>query len=139
MRNDLYQAKPAMGMTIHKNSTEWNGHCIRVQSALVPRYFWTSASVDAYVDQSCVIKTGGVFRFSGIETGDLNDRGKNHVMQMAWNVGGRDLAVRYELAIDGHVLLKSRVFPRNWPLLIFPLAGLLLLVFGGHLLIFGYV
>ena len=44
---------------------EWQGSPIRVEARLIPRFLWTTASIDVFVGQQCVLRTGGQMKATG--------------------------------------------------------------------------
>ena len=117
----------------YKNATAWNNREVHVIGLVVPRYFWTTVSVDVYFDGSRIIRTGGVFRLSGVQTAEFEYQGQSHLMELSWQSGKS--TIQFELNIDGHSILKSSVFPQNWPMLFVPVLAIGLLISIGHFLI----
>jgi hypothetical protein len=60
----------------------WNGHEILVRSRLIPRYFWTTASIDIYLDQTCILKTGGVLKILGDCSAEFTADNATHIVTL---------------------------------------------------------
>ena len=108
--------------------TDWNGSKLTVQSSLIPKILWQTASINAFLDGKCILKTGGKLKFTGSHSTQFEHDGKNHEATLSWGLPGfRSFPV--EIKIDGQSILKSRVFTSNWPLAYIPwlaFAGLVL-------------
>ena len=62
----------------------WQECNLEVKAELVPRYFWTTASINVYVDDVCIIQTGGVWRLRGIQRAGFRRNNENQVLELAW-------------------------------------------------------
>ncbi|HSM95293.1 MAG TPA: hypothetical protein VLT91_04560 [Rhizomicrobium sp.] len=112
-----------------KNNTQWDDVDVAVESVLVPRYLYTSASVNVYVAGNCILQTGGVMRFSGKNMAEFAHNGTDHQVVLDWTSGRS--SVGYTLMIDGDKILEGSVFPRNalmgmTPVFIFAVAMLVI-------------
>jgi hypothetical protein len=112
------------------NATLWQGSAIEVHAEVVPRYLWTTASINVYVDHECVISTGGVLRLSGTRQFALRCGDQNHLLELSWGSPARGIAFPFRLSVDGEKLLDSSVWPRNWPMCFAPYFGALVIVLG---------
>jgi hypothetical protein len=93
----------------------WNDHRIDVQAALVPKYLWTTASIDVYLDGVCILRTGGKLRPTGLIETAFTDAAGMHRVALTWGVGWLR-QFPFVLYIDGEVVAHSRVRVSNWPL-----------------------
>ena len=105
----------------------WNDTTVAVTARAIPRFAWTSASIDVAIGDETILKTGGVLKVVGkhVETFEL--RGATHTVEIAW--GKATLrSFPFSLHIDGSPLLASRVPVENWWFSLWPwalLAGFL--------------
>jgi hypothetical protein len=91
----------------------WQGSAINVQARLVPRFFWMTASIDVFVGEQCVLRTGGQMTFSGIKSVEFTHAGAKHTAELKWGSSGISFSFPYELRIDGVLISVSRVSIRN--------------------------
>jgi len=99
--------------------TTWQDSVVRVQARLIPRYLWTTPSFDVFLDDECILRTGGQMKITGTCSAEFVRKGGAHRADLAW---GRT-AVRsfpYRLHIDGVPISQSRVEIQNWPLVLLP-------------------
>ena len=99
--------------------TNWKGQPVVVTSTLVPRYLWQTASIDVFLNNGCVLRTGGQFKFTGSHTSHFTNSGTKHEITVRWG-WARMRSFPIELSIDGEQLLKSRVYTGNWVLALWP-------------------
>lgn len=113
----------------------WRGSEIRVTAKLVPRFLWSTASIDVFIKNKCILQTGGQLKITGAySTSFTDDAGGHHRAELAW--GRASLrSFPFRLQIDGEPIADSRVKIENWPL-VFLLPGLLLLMLGACILCF---
>jgi hypothetical protein len=104
---------------IRGNLISWENSAVEVKAELVPRYLYTTASIDVYVDGSCILRTGGVWRFWGTQGADFMHGGKSHLAELSW---GSAKSLWYALKIDGQCILKGDLIPRNFPAIMIPAA-----------------
>src|SRR5438034_342849 len=57
---------------------QWNGSRLAVTAKLVPRYLWQTASIDVFLDEQCILRTGGQFKFVGSHASEFVYRGTTH-------------------------------------------------------------
>lgn len=91
----------------------WNGADVAITARTIPRWAWNTASIDVAVNGRNILRTGGVFRFTGKHIEHFDFRGSSHVCEIAWGMA----SLRYfpfSLNIDGLPILKSRVPIQNW-------------------------
>jgi hypothetical protein len=82
-----------------------------------------TASIDVLVDGVCVLRTGGVLKFWGTQTAEFKHNGENHVLKLSWRSPAQGCDFPYTLSIDDEPVIKSRVRPRNWLMLLVPFAA----------------
>lgn len=103
------------------DAVQWQGSTIEVQARLVPRFLWTTASIDVFVGGQCVLRSGGRMKLIGCCSQTFAHSGGEHLAEVSW---GASLlySFPYQLRIDGVHIREGRVRVRNWGLgLILPL------------------
>lgn len=98
--------------------TRWKDFDVEVTADLVPRYFWTTASINVYLNDQCVLRTGGVLRTKGTQTTSFRHENKNHALKLNWKSALLGMSFPYQLSIDGTPVVTAKVRPRNWPVVI---------------------
>jgi hypothetical protein len=107
-------------------STTWSGVPIRVSAIAVPRYAWLTISIDVTVHDRKVLRTGGVMKVLGVHTETVELAGARRRMDLSWGAFARG-SFPFSLAIDGVVVLESRVAARYWWVAYWPYAALVAL------------
>jgi hypothetical protein len=98
----------------------WNGVAVGVTARAVPRYAWTTVSIDVAVDATTILRTGGAFKFVGTRVEKFMLDGKEHTAELVWSAAKlRSFPIK--LSIDGSPLLKADVPVKNWWLSQWPL------------------
>lgn len=92
----------------------WQGSPVDVQARLVPRFLWTTASIDVFLDGECILRTGGQWKFTGTQSSTFTRAGSTHTAELKWGVGG--LSFPCELTIDGVRVAAARVHIENCPI-----------------------
>ena len=96
---------------------------IRVSARVVPRYAWLTTSIDVSVDDHTVLRTGGVLKLVGVHSEAVTLAGAKRQLELSWGQFTRG-AFPFSLAIDGVVVLESRVVPPYWWVAFWPYAAL---------------
>jgi hypothetical protein len=108
---------------VPSTKTKWNGHAVEVSARLIPRYLWTTASINVFIDGRCILRTGGQFKAVGSSSAEFDDDGSVHSVRLAW-----DQAIfhrfPYRLSIDGTEVSEALVPVDNYPMLLIPLLAL---------------
>jgi hypothetical protein len=114
--------------------TFWHGSTVEVTARLVPRYLWTTASIDVFLDGRCILRTGGQLKLIGSSSAEFDHDGSVHSVELSWGCARRQGFVRhsfpYQLRIDGAKVAISEVAVEDAGLSLIPillLASLLLL------------
>lgn len=105
----------------------WRGKSVAVRATLVPRYLWTSASIDVYLDGERVFRTGGKMNLTGSHCAGVRIGGSEHQMEVSWG-RSRNFVFPYELRIDGELVAKSQVHVENQGLMLIPAWLILILI-----------
>jgi hypothetical protein len=106
----------------------WQGNAIQVTARLVPRCLWTTASIDVFVGDQCVLRTGGRMKLIGFCCQKFTCLGQTHSAEVSWGAG-RLYSFPYQVRIDGVPVKEGRVRVQNWPVgFIVPLVLLVVLV-----------
>jgi len=102
--------------------TFWNSKKVSVTARLIPRYAWTTASIDVFIEDQAIVKTGGVFKFIGKQVECFQSNGIEHSVEVSWGKGSlRSFPV--SLKIDGTTIVESAVPIQNWWLVLWPWAA----------------
>jgi hypothetical protein len=94
---------------------KWQGRTVEVQARLIPRFLWTTASIDVFLDGQCILRTGGQMNCTGSFTTTFTHSGATHTADLSWGYGLLSW-FPYRLQIDGASISEARVYVRNWPL-----------------------
>lgn len=97
----------------------WRGKKVTVRANLVPRYLFSSASIDVYLDGECVFRTGGKINSVGSHSAVVRIGGSEHQVEVTWQ-RSRNFCFPYQLKIDGELVANSQVPVENQPLIILP-------------------
>jgi hypothetical protein len=81
-----YKTRRAHGQTDFMIS--WQGKAVSVRARYVPRFVWTTASIDVYLDDRCVLRTGGQFKLTGSHSATFTDGSTEHRMELTWGGSG---------------------------------------------------
>jgi hypothetical protein len=92
---------------------EWRGSAIRVNAHLIPRFLWQTASIDVFVDEQCVLRTGGKLKLVRTVSSPFEHLGSSHVAKLKWGFAGIR-SFPYKLMIDQTEVTESRVHIQNW-------------------------
>jgi hypothetical protein len=109
----------------------WHGSTVDVQARCVPRFLWTTASIDVFLDGRCILQTGGQLKITGSHSATFTHSNLTHSTKLSWQRTGFSFSFPYELEIDSVSVAKARVHIRNWPLMLVGgvlLAGMVILV-----------
>jgi hypothetical protein len=105
--------------------TRWHGSTIEVTARIVPRYLWTTASIDVFLDGRCILRTGGQMRIIGSSSAEFHHDGSVHTAELSWeNVHDRGFirpGFPYQLRIDGTKVAVAEVAVENPGLILIPL------------------
>jgi len=108
----------------------WQGKTISVRASYIPRFLWTTASIDVFLDGRCVLRTGGQLKVVGSHAAKFNDGGFEHRMELKWGVSS-NFRFPYQLYIDGVLAGESQVQVENQQMIMIPvllMLGLMALV-----------
>jgi len=112
----------------------WQGKTVRVQARYVLRYLWTTASIDVFWGDQCVLRTGGQLKVTGSYSTSFRDGGSEHQIELSWGQS-RNFRFPYQLRIDGVTVDDSHVQVENWQMMSIPALIIVALLF----LLFGFV
>lgn len=91
----------------------WMGKQVKVRARSVPRYLWTTSSIDVYLDNDCILRTGGQLKLTGGYSTTFTDDKGPHQVDLRWGLS-RWWRFPYELRIDGVLVEQSLVQVENW-------------------------
>jgi hypothetical protein len=93
---------------------------------MVSRYAWLTTSIDVMVNGRTVLQTGGVMKAVGVHSETVDLAGSHRRVDLSWRPFENG-SFPFSLAIDGTVVLESRVAPPFWWVSFWPYAALVLL------------
>jgi hypothetical protein len=94
------------------NIVKWQDSTVDVRAWLVPRFLWSTASVEVFLDGQCILRTGGQMKFTGSYSTTFSHSGSTHTAELRW--GMMLFSLPYQLRIDGVSIADSRVRVKNW-------------------------
>jgi hypothetical protein len=97
----------------NKGPVTWGGSTVSVRARVVPRFLWTTCSIDVYLDEQCILQTGGALKPTGSCYATFNHGGATHSAELSWGVSAA-YSFPYRLNIDGVSVMSSRVRADNW-------------------------
>src|SRR5215469_5138188 len=111
----------------------WGGCFVSVRGRVVPKYLFATTSMDVYLDEQCILQTGGKLSPASSCTATFDRGGVNHTVTLSWGVAVA-FAFPYQLYIDGALVKSSKVRADNWYLALIPalLIGTVMGVLGYH-------
>jgi len=112
----------------------WQDSAVDVQARLVPRFLWSTASIDVFLGEQCILRTGGQLKATGSHSATFTHSGSTHTAELSWGYGLL-FSFPYKLRIDGAPVSEARVRVQNWPLGLF----IAFLVAAAVLALFHYV
>jgi hypothetical protein len=93
--------------------TSWRDKTVRVQARLVPRFLWTTASIDVFLGEHRILRTGGLFKWTGSRSVVFAEGNSQHEAVLTWGRVHRH-RFPYQLQIDGIDLDSAYVIVENW-------------------------
>ena len=106
----------------------WQDKPVRVRARLVPRCLWTTASIDVFLADRCVLRTGGQAKLKGSYSASFSDGGSEHKIEVKWGIS-RNHQFPYQLRIDGVAVDDSRVQVENPHMIFIPACIIVALFF----------
>lgn len=105
-----------------KNSAKaspWEGGNIEVRARLVPKFLWTTGSIDVFLNGVRIVSSGGKFKISTTTRAEFNHHGSQHTVELQAR-SARVGTFPYKLLIDGVLIADSEVFIDNPRILLLP-------------------
>ena len=112
----------------------WQGKTVRVRARYVPRCLWMTASIDVFLDDQRILRTGGKFKPTGSHSAAFTDGGSAHQAELRWGHSS-NYRFPYQLRIDGAIIDDSHVQIENRYMIRIPAFAIVALMF----LFFGFV
>ena len=112
----------------------WEGSTVEVRARVVPRFFWTTVSIDVFLDGRCILRTGGQMKAVGSSFAEFHHGGTAHTAELSWDqarmTNGFCVTFPYRLYFDEAKIAVSEVRVDNpasafIPLVIFASIALL--------------
>jgi hypothetical protein len=108
----------------------WQNKLVRVEARPVLRFMWTTVSIDVYLDDQCILRTGGKYERNGTYSTSFSFGGSEHRAEVTWG-RYRQRHFPYQLRIDGELIDDSQVRVKNFALGYIPV-----LIFTALILVF---
>jgi hypothetical protein len=91
----------------------WHDANLTMRARAVPRYLWSTVSIEVFVEGTCVLRTGGERREVGFVTHCFDYDGNAHEATLSW---GKCMLGSFpcKLTIDGNDVSGSPVVVENW-------------------------
>jgi hypothetical protein len=93
--------------------SSWRDKTIRVQARLVPRFLWTTASIEVFLEDQRIVRTGGQFKMTGSHSSTFAEGGLEHQAVLSWGQVRRH-RFPYQFQIDGVIIDDAHVVVENW-------------------------
>jgi hypothetical protein len=110
----------------------WRGKTVEVTARLVPRYLWTTASIDVFLEGRCILRTGGQLKMIGSSSAEFDDDGSVHTVELSWG-SEHQLTFPYQLRISDAKVAVSNVPVQNPEWLLMPVLILVSPLLAGFL------
>lgn len=107
---------------------QWQGSNVDVRARLAPRYLWSTASIDVFLDGQCILATGGQLNLTGSHSATFSHSGKTHKAKLSWGRGSSSGWFPYQFQIDGSPVSESRVYVQNRTMVLMVKLALLVLM-----------
>jgi hypothetical protein len=132
MGDATWDAQPGFefGDEILPAKIRWHGSEVEVKARIVPRYGWTTASIDVFLDGRCILQTGGQKKVTGSSWAEFDHAGSKHFAELSWGMA-RGLQFPYVLRIDDAKIALSEVPVENPGLSVLPALIMFVLVLIG--------
>jgi hypothetical protein len=131
-RNVVVDGVQPMGSEPNQSSSaamiSWQGKAVRVRARYVPRFLWTTASIDIFLGDQCALRTGGKLKLTGTHAATFRDGGLEHQIELRWGQS-RQFRFPYQLRIDGVTVDDSHVQVENWYMMSIPAIIIVALLF----------
>jgi hypothetical protein len=132
MRYAAWDAQPGFefGDEIPPAKIRWHGSEVEVKARLVPRYGWTTASIDVFLGGRCILRTGGQMKVTGSSWAEFDHEGSRQFAELSWGKA-RGHEFPYVLRINDAKVALSEVPVENPGLSVIPALFVVLLVLIG--------
>jgi hypothetical protein len=95
----------------------WHGSKLEVRAGPVPRYLWTTVSIDVLLDGEPILRTGEEASLLGCCRSKFRRQGESHKAELSWGKMAAG-AFPFILRIDGEVVLASEVSVDHWKIVL---------------------
>jgi hypothetical protein len=111
---------PELDDDVPRAKTRWHGRAVEVTARLIPRYLWTTASIDVFLDGQYILRTGGQMKAVGSSSAEFHLDGSVHSVELSWGAA-QGFSFPYQLWIDGAKVVVSEVAVENAAFIVIPL------------------
>ena len=94
------------------NQIDWNGARLEVRCWALARKLWLTCSIDVYVDDRCVLRTGGKFKNVGSHSAQFTRDNATHTVELTWG-DFENGAFPCSLRVDGETVGEPSVGIEN--------------------------
>ena len=92
---------------------QWQGLPVAISARLVPRFAWQTASIDVTVGDHPPVRTGGVFKATGVHEELVSAAPDAPVVLVSWGKASlRSFPVK--VAVNDELVYEGRVRTQNW-------------------------
>lgn len=98
----------------------WKRESVTVTARLVPKYLFTTASIDVDIGGKLILASGGVNKVVGAQEHSFEHDGQTHLAEITWGVA-KSNSFPVQLFLDGVLVFDSTVKISNWWLMYWPL------------------
>src|SRR4051812_5646653 len=97
----------------------WRDKPVRVTARYIPRFLWTTASIDVFLRDQCILRTGGQAKVTGEHSSSFKHGDEEHKTELKWGLS-RGFGFPYQLRIDGVLIEDSVVRVENQVMIFIP-------------------
>jgi hypothetical protein len=92
---------------------QWHGLPVAIAARLVPRFAWQTASIDVEVGDHPPIRTGGVFKSTGVHKESVSAASDAPVVLVSWGKASLT-SFPVKVAVNDEFVFEGRVRIQNW-------------------------
>lgn len=107
----------------------WNNKPVVVTARSLPRFLWTTASIDVFLDGQCILRSGGQAKLTGGHSAAFTHEGVQHQVGLTWGKSSGDFGFPYEVRIDGAKVDEGTVQIENRYMVFIPATLIVIILF----------
>ena len=109
--------------------TYWNNKTLVVIAHSLPKYLWTTATIDVLLGGQCILRTGGQAKLTGGHSASFTDDGAQHQVTLTWGQSTGEFGFPYEVSIDGAKVDEGTVQIDNPYMMYIPAPLIIIILF----------